>query len=248
MCAMSNVCQKKARPQKDGCPDGCYARFRNGAPPLNGGCGFRQGGNSSGTAFPAYPLAYLDVAPRHCGLLRPVVCPGISGRGGRQHRQVRTRGLVRQCHPVLHCPAVVSLGARAEPHSCVKQDDASRADGALHQEQCRHVARHDGYCRATSGHQSKDSPFRIAPLYYDQYERLCGLHPRHLTLCHAKWRDSIDASHHSALDPHLRHLCHRQCRRTDGLLFPHALADVWHRRTSRHPWHHPTHLYHHRHG
>jgi Na+/H+-dicarboxylate symporter len=54
--------------------------------------------------------------------------------------------------------------------------------------------------------------------------------------------------HHPTLDSDLRHLRHRQCRRTDGLLFPHAFADVWHRRTYRRSGYHPTYLYYYRYG
>ena len=45
-----------------------------------------------------------------------------------------------------------------------------------------------------------------------------------------------------------RHLCRRQCRRSDGLLLPYALADDRHRSTRRRDGHHPAHLHHHRHG
>ena len=51
-----------------------------------------------------------------------------------------------------------------------------------------------------------------------------------------------------AVARHRRDLRHRQCRRADGLLFPHTLADDWARRPRRHHGYHPAHLYHHRHG
>lgn len=44
-----------------------------------------------------------------------------------------------------------------------------------------------------------------------------------------------------------RHLCHRQCGRAHGVLFPHPVAHDGHQRTGRHHGHHPAHLYDYRH-
>ena len=111
-----------------------------------------------------------------------------------------------------------------------------------------HTACDDGYRRESSGGQEEYRPFCAAHLHHDQYERLCSLYPRHLTLRDAEWRYTAHHIHHLAVDTHLRHLCRRQCRCAHGLLFPHPLADVGHWRSRRHPGCHSAHLYDYRYG
>ena len=88
---------------------------------------------------------------------------------------------------------------------------------------------------------------RPAYLYDHQHERLCGIHPSHVTICHAEWRRGILHRTDDSVAFHSRHCGNRQCRSTDGLLFPHFVADDRYRRACRNNGNHPSRLHHLRH-
>ena len=68
--------------------------------------------------------------------------------------------------------AAFPLGAWSESHPCPWPYDARRADGPLHEEQCRHASCDDGVCRTATGCSQGDSPFCAVHLYHHQYEWL----------------------------------------------------------------------------
>jgi len=119
---------------------------------------------------------------------------------------------------------------------------------ALHQEQCGYPARNDGDRRKAIGREATHSPFRTAYLHHRQYERMCCFHPGHFIVCDAERRHGHHASHYRLMDRNCRYLCHRQRRRTYGLLFSDTLTDVGHRGSRRHHGYHPAHLYGDRYG
>ena len=67
---------------------------------------------------------------------------------------------------------------------------------------------------------------RAAHLHNHQHERLCCVHLRDIALRDAERRCGAVAARDAALAVNLRGGCHRQCRSADGVLLPHALADV----------------------
>ena len=203
---------------------------------------------SAGPAVHAHQRPHLDPASWHPGLCRPAQRTGV-GRCGR-----RVTGPLRGCHPrgqraaVLHRAATLSAGTWHQPLASPWQDDASRADGLLHQEFRRYPASHHGDSRETGRRGTESGTLRAAHLHHHQHERLRRVHPRHLALRHAERWHAAHPAYHAAVARHRRDSGHRQCRCAHGLLLPHPLADDRSRGTRRHHGHHPAHLYHHRYG
>ena len=67
------------------------------------------------------------------------------------------------------------------------------------------------------------------------------------SLFHAEWRRGILHRTDDSVAFHSRHCGNRQCRSTDGLLFPHFVADDRYRRACRNNGNHPSRLHHLRH-
>ena len=118
-------------------------------------------------------------------------------------------------------------------------------DGILHKIECCDPTCYHTVGRTEPQCQSESLTFRIANLHYNQYERLCSIHSRHVALCDAEWRihifrpaftDIIADSSVVAVD--CRDFGNRQCGCSDGLLLPDLLSDVGYWGSFEHNGHH----------
>ena len=104
---------------------------------------------------------------------------------------------------------LVPAGTRSESVPCFRSYDTCCAYGSLYQKQCCHSACHYGNCREPSWHPQQCVPFCAPYLHHHQYERLCGIHTNHFTVCYAERRYADYLWHYTVVDTDFGYIGHR---------------------------------------